>query len=68
MRTPYRIVQWIVVVLLSLLTIRALVFTFSSVQSGDARSIAVGVATSQFQILVLAGDVAWLKTAQSGDR
>ncbi len=68
MRTPYRIVQWIVVVLLSLLTIRALVFTFSSVRNGDAKSIALGVATSLFQMLVLAGATAWLNTAQSGDR
>ena len=68
MRTPDRKVQWFVVVLLSLLTIRALVFTFSSVRSGDAKSIALGVATSLFQMLVLAGTIAWLKTAQSGDR
>ena len=68
MRTPNRKVQWFVVVLFSLLTIRALVFTFSSVRNGDAKSIALGVATSLFQMLVLAGAIAWLKTAQSGGR
>jgi hypothetical protein len=67
-RTPYRIVQWIVVVLLSLLAIRALIFTFSSARTGDAKSIAVGVTISLFQMLVLAGAIAWLKTAQNGDR